>query len=140
MRSLLLFCILVLTSLIGYSQSDSTKGCSILKQGTFKYLDIEDTTAYFTINKEKHTEYHSNGKYYIKSKVRWISECQYEMIMQENTIPDFPFGPGEKLLTTIHKVEGNTVYYTSEAKGLKWDGRLVKVDPGKQTSVLSKGM
>jgi hypothetical protein len=118
---------MILSSFLYGQETDNKDSCSILKQGKFKYLDIEDTTAYFVIDKEDHTEYHNGGKYFIKSRLKWINDCQYEMTMLKNTIPDFPFKPGDVMTVTINKVEGDIIYYTSEVKEYKWDGRLLKV-------------
>jgi len=114
-------------SLVFAQDNNSNANCSILKQGSFKYLDIKDTTAYFDIDKENHTEYHRNGKYYIKSKIKWLTDCQYEMKMISNTIPDFPFKPGDVMIVTVDKIEGDIIYYTSEVHGDKWEGRLLKL-------------
>src|SRR4051812_22358891 len=87
-------CILcTLAIIVNYVSSAQDKGldCSSLKHGTYKYLDIEDTTAYFEIDKSNHTEYHQGGKYNIKSKLEWLDDCRYSMVMLSNTIPGFPF-------------------------------------------------
>ena len=128
MKQISIFLLFTILSSCAFAQSDNSKLiCSDLKKGTFKYLDIEDTTAYFELDKESHIEYHSNGKYYIKSKIKWINDCQYEMKMLSNTIPDFPFKPGAVMIVTIDKIESEIIYYTSEVKGESWKGRLVKL-------------
>ena len=106
--------------------SQENSPCSDLKKGTFRYLDIEDTTAYFVLDKEEHIEYHNGGKYTIQSRVKWLKDCQYEMLMVANTIPGFPFKPGSIMVVTINRVENDIVYYTSEVNGIKWEGRLRK--------------
>ena len=110
------------------AQGDQPMDCSILKKGTFKYVGIADTTAYFTIKKSNHVEYHNGGKYQIKSKLKWLNPCQYKMEMLSNTIPDFPFKPGDVMLVTINKIEGNMIYYTSEVNKQTWEGTLKKID------------
>src|ERR1700754_2918267 len=114
MKQLIVFLSLLLFGYFASAQSDQSPDCSILKRGTFKYVGLEDTTAYFTINKQNHVEYHEGGKYQIKSKLKWITPCQYKMEMLSNTIPDFPFKPGDVMVVTINKIEGNIIYYTSE--------------------------
>ena len=129
MKRVFLFLITTLVTGFALAQDDNENlDCSIVKKGTFKYLDIPDTTAYFKLKKENHTEYHRDGKYYIKSKVKWVTGCQYEMKMLENTIPDFPFQPGAVMLVTIIKIEGDIIYYSSEVEGDKWYGRLQKLE------------
>ncbi len=110
------------------AQSDQSPDCSILKKGTFKYVGLEDTTAYFTIKKSNHVEYHEGGKYQIKSKLKWLNDCQYEMEMLSNTIPDFPFKPGDRMVVTITKIEGNIIYYTSEVNKQSWPGVIKKIE------------
>ncbi|MDF2189138.1 hypothetical protein [Paraflavitalea sp. CAU 1676] len=129
MKRIFLFFILQLVVFYAIAQGDREKvNCSIVKTGTFRYLDIPDTTAFFRIKKENHTEYHRDGKYHIKSKVKWISDCQYEMKMLSNTIPDFPFKPGAVMLVTILRIEGDIIHYSAEIGGDKWYGRLLKLE------------
>lgn len=108
-------------------QSTNSKGCSMLKEGTFKYLDIEDTTAYFVISAANHTEFFSNGAYTIKSKITWIDSCSYKMTMQSNTLPHFPFKPGQTMTVIIDKIEDGLIYYIARVEDKQWKGRLVKL-------------
>ncbi|WP_276500759.1 hypothetical protein [Terrimonas pollutisoli] len=129
MKRVFLFFTLSFVTVFALAQDDNESlDCSIIKKGTFKYLDIPDTTAYFKIKKENHTEYHRDGKYYIKSKIKWVNDCQYEMVMLSNTIPDFPFQPGAVMLVTFLKIEGDIIYYSAEVDGDKWYGRLRKLE------------
>lgn len=129
MKQVFLFLALTFVTFFALAQdANKNLGCSIAKKGTFKYLDISDTTAYFKLKKENHTEYHRDGKYYIKSKVKWLNDCQYEMVMLANTIPDFPFKPGAVMIVTIMKIEGDIIHYSSEVEGDKWYGRLLRLE------------
>ena len=98
--------------------------CSVLKNATFKYLDIEDSTAFVVIKSNKHTEYHDNKKYYIKSDITWVNDCEYNMVMTQITIPDFPFKPGDVMNVKITKIEGDIFYCTATVKGAGWNGRF----------------
>ena len=104
------------------------KTCSIMKQGRFLYLGLEDTTAYFVINKDEHVEYHDGGKYTIKSKLKWVNNCQYKMTLLSHTMPDFPFKKGDIMTVTIKKIEDGIIYYTSQVKESKWDGAVLKLE------------
>lgn len=73
------------------------------------------------------TEYHKKKKYIIRSKVKWISECEYELTIIEHTLPDFPFNPGTKSRVVITKIRGNRIYYTTTLAGRSWEGRFKKV-------------
>jgi hypothetical protein len=117
----ILTCFLSLTSF-----SQSAEDCLILHEGTFTYQG-EETPVKVVIKEKEHTEYHNDGKYVIKSKLEWVSDCEYNMTMTKVTIPDFPFKPGDVMNVKINRVEGNDIYYTSTVKGLSWEGKLTKV-------------
>jgi hypothetical protein len=118
-----LFC-----SQLAFSQTtNSDTACFAMKAGHFKYMDIEDSTAYFELNGEDHIEYHNEKKYQIISKVKWVSDCQYKMKMISNTIPDFPFKAGDTMTVTVDRIEGDIIYYSAEVKGVKWQSRLLKL-------------
>ena len=102
--------------------------CTIMKEGKFRYLDIEDSTAYFIIRSIVHTEYHRNGQYQIVSDLVWKNSCEYEMTMVSNTIPDFPYKPGNRMLVTILKVEGSVIHYRAKVGDESWEGRLLKIN------------
>ena len=128
MKTNLCILLFVIASLFTTAQAQNNDDCSIVKNGKFKYLDIEDTTAYFTIENNKHQEFHKSNAYYIKSDLKWVGDCQYTMKMKECTIPDFPYKAGDVMKVTINKIEGNIIYYTSEVKGVSWNGRLLKIE------------
>ena len=110
---------------IGFGQTE--KDCSLMRDGTFKYLEAMDTSAFFVITDSSHTEYYGQGKYFIKSQMIWVRPCQYILRMKENTIPGFPFKPEDVMMVTINKIEGDIIYYTSEVKGWKWESKVRKL-------------
>lgn len=121
--TLLIFSLLVFTS-----GSDSNTNCLILHEGTFTYGNVGNEVK-VVIKGEDHTEYHNNGKYIIKSKLIWVSDCEYNMTMTEVTIPNFPYGIGDVMNVKIDKVKGNEIYYTSTVKGQSWKGKFTKIEP-----------
>ena len=98
-----------------------------MKNGTFKYLEAPDTSAYFVITDTTHTEFYGQGKFFIKSQMIWVKPCQYLLRMTENTIPGFPFKPEDVMIVTINKIEGDIVYYTSEVNERKWESKVRKL-------------
>lgn len=78
---LLLF--LTLVCAISYGQNDRSH-CKILKDIKLKYTQTDDQSSYIIIKNNDHIEYHRNGKYFIKSKLVWISDCEYNMTMTDN--------------------------------------------------------
>lgn len=106
--------------------SFTKKNCAILKEGTFTYRSgKQDVIVIFKGN--KHVEYHNDREHFIKSDIEWINDCEYNLIIQESTLPDFPFKMGTKMHIVVNRVRGKKVYYTSSLGGRSWDGRLTKI-------------
>ncbi|MGC4104151.1 hypothetical protein [Ferruginibacter sp.] len=98
-----------------------------MKKGKFLYLDAEDKTAYVEMDGNHQIEKSEKTPYYIESTVEWVDDCTYIMTMTKITIPDFPYGPGDKMRVDITKVDGKIVYYTSTVNGTSWKGRFKKI-------------
>jgi len=81
--------IAIFLSSVTFSQSSEKANCGILKHSKLKYLDGEDKTAYAVISNTNHVEYYNDGKYYIKSKLKWLNDCGYGMAMNQITLPNF---------------------------------------------------
>ncbi len=108
------------------SELEPANDCAIVHEGTFNYQG-EAGIVKVVINGKKHTEYHNDGKYYIKSKIEWVNECEYNMTIQKVNIPDFPFGKGDIMNVKITSVKGKNVYYTSKVNGSEFNGMMTKV-------------
>jgi hypothetical protein len=128
MKQVYLVLFAALLSLTAIGQEGNTKpDCSNLKRGLFRYLDASDTTAWFIMEGEHHTEYFEKGKYFIKSKVKWTKDCQYKLEMVSLSLPNFPYEPGNVLTITIDKIEDDIIFYTASVKQDVWKGRMRKV-------------
>ena len=99
--------------------------CKILKNNNFTYK-TGGKEVFVVFKENKHIEYHNKRKYYIKSNIDWISDCEYYLIIQESTIPNFPFDPGTKLHAKVDKIKGKKVYYTSTLGGRSWEGKMTR--------------
>lgn len=103
----------------------SKKECSILKNNSFKYkVGSKDVLVVFGEN--DYTEYHEKKKYFIKSDIEWLSDCEYNLIIQESTLPNFPFKSGTVMNIKIDKVKGKKVYYTATLGGRSWEWKMTK--------------
>ena len=109
--------ILFLTTTFSIAQSKNDIDCKVLKDIKLKYVNNPDKTAYVIIKNTKHIEYLENGKYYIKSDLEWISECEYNAKMTEITLPNFPFKAGEVMNVKFEKIENGFVYGTGIVRG-----------------------
>ncbi|MES2430759.1 MAG: hypothetical protein V4556_07455 [Bacteroidota bacterium] len=117
---ILLFC-----SLFSIAQSDDKFDCKFLRHCTLKYVDdVGDTTAYIIIDNNSNIEYSSSGKYYIKSKLNWLNDCEYNMTMEEITLPNFPFQAGDSMNVKFDNIEKDIIYFTSNVNGLTMKGRF----------------
>ena len=98
------------TSGVVFAQtSKSEYTCKILKDIRLKYLDAQDSTAYIVIKNNKHIEYLEGGKYYIKSDLNWVNDCEYNATMTEITLPKFPYKPGEIMNVKFQKIENGII-------------------------------
>lgn len=109
--------ILFLTATISIAQTNKDIDCKILKNIKLKYIENEDKTAYVVIKDNKHVEYLRDGKYFIKSDLDWINECEYNAKMTEITLPNFPFKPGEIMNVKFEKIENGFVFGTANVRG-----------------------
>ena len=121
--SLLLFTLFT----IGNITAQSDEECAILHNGTFTYGEADNIVT-VKIEGENHMEYHNEGKYYIKSKLIWVNECEYNMTMKKVTIPNFPYGKGDVMNVKVSAVEGNVIKYTSTVQGQSWEGIITKIE------------
>lgn len=83
---------------------DTTIHCEIIQTGKFinKITDSESTLGYYVIIKDGYaTEYVENGKYFVKSKIKFENPCKYESTIVENTIPNYNVKIGDKIYTEI---------------------------------------
>lgn len=124
MKIFLLF-IVSLLSVSSFAQKKSP--CDTMRAGTFKYIGGDDTTAVVVIDGDKHMEFHNNSAYHIASDIKWINNCTFELTMTEITIPNFPFGPGDKMKVEIQKVNGDLINFRATVNGQSWGGLFQKI-------------
>jgi hypothetical protein len=103
----------------------SAQDCAVLKDGVFTYKNGKENVLVL-FNGNEHVEYHNDKKYFIKSTIQWISDCEYYLTLKEITLPNLPFKAGTKLHIKITKVNGDKVYYKSTLGSRSWEGRLTK--------------
>ena|SRR5688572_5478815 len=111
---------------ISFQRPLNDNSCKIMRNGTFVYGNPSSEVK-VVIKGDKHIEYHHEGKYIIKSRIKWLNDCEYNMTMTEITIPQFPYTVGDIMNVKITRVEGNNIFYTSTVKGNSWEGQFTKV-------------
>lgn len=99
--------------------------CSEMTFGTFTYS--KDTTVQYIIQNDLHIEYHNNGRYFIKSKIIWISACQYKLILEESTLPNFTYRPNSELYVTINGIKKKSISITQKTDQESWESEIIKI-------------
>lgn len=105
--------ILFLTTTISMAQNNQNFDCKILKDIKLKYAHKLDNTDYITIKDNKHVENLEGGKYYIKSDLEWLSDCEYNAKITEINLPNFPFKIGEIMNVKFEKIKNDIIYGTA---------------------------
>jgi hypothetical protein len=97
---------------------DSVPNCEIMKDGTFLSIDHPRTDFYMVVKDGVQTEYVQDGKYFVRSRMEWISDCSYRSYVFEVTIPDYNVQLGESATTVIlSTLCDEYVKYKAQMKG-----------------------
>jgi hypothetical protein len=64
-----------------------TADCQKLFAGKWKYKNISIEESYVVRTLDKQFEYVENGKYYYEFKIKWLSNCKYELKYIGTTSP-----------------------------------------------------
>lgn len=107
-----------------FSQSLEKPNCEIIKHSKLKYIGIADTTAFIVINNKDHIEYEQNKKYFIKSQLEWVNDCEYNATITEITSPNFPFAPGEVMNVKFDNIENDIISYTATVRGKSFKAKM----------------
>ena len=130
MKKIYIF-IIILISLSAKSQEeihwlidqDAVKDCNFIKSGKFvnEINGLEITDGYsiefrgdFVIEKVE------NGKYYLKSRIKYTSECSYEIKVLETNIPGYEEQIGKTFQTEILETAKADNLIKIRSKGEEW--------------------
>ena len=91
--------------------SQTSTNCAIMKSGWFKMPDVSDTSNYTVVTTASQTEYYNYKKYWVRSSVKWLSDCEYELNVLSVNYPGLNCKRGDKMTIRILNVEGNNVNY-----------------------------
>ena len=94
MRFFFTFLILLLGSSM-YAQSPD---CKKFKTGKFGYPTMPGK---ISLRRDDVQESYNNGKLEMKWKVKWISDCQYELTCIKMLVDSYPIAVGDRILSTI---------------------------------------
>ncbi len=105
----------------GFLFSQTAIDCAKLHHAKLKFLSKSGQSDYVIIDGNSHLEYEYEGGPYIKSQLKWNSDCEYTAKIIDITFTDGLFKPGDKLTAKIVKIEGNIVSMVATFKGEKFE-------------------
>ncbi|CAM4190666.1 MULTISPECIES: hypothetical protein [Flavobacterium] len=112
-----------------FTEPDSEPNCKIMLNGKFLSLLYDQNDYYMIIEDGIQTEYISNGKYYVKCKIEFITDCEYKSTVIEVTIPDYPVKVGEILTSKIIETERKAVKVKCKMGNIEeTEFTLIKID------------
>ncbi|MBL7719842.1 MAG: hypothetical protein JNL72_13460 [Flavipsychrobacter sp.] len=101
--------------------------CAILKSGSYKIGDAADTTAYIVFTSSSQTEYYNFKRHTIRSSIKWLSDCEFEVTALSVNYPGLICKRGETMSIRILNVEGDIVNYEALVDGRRERGRYIKM-------------
>jgi hypothetical protein len=103
--------------------------CSNFKRGTFKYTAAKFAEYVVTRNDSVQTERSSSTGIKMEARIRWTSNCEYEMIYKKTNYLQYQTLIGHKVSVKITKVKNNTMYYDAESDGKVISSSMTKINP-----------
>jgi hypothetical protein len=125
---IILGALICLTTMSFDSKQEQDKPCSVLKSGWFKMPDAADTTSYVVITSSTQTEYYNFKRYWIRSSVKWISDCECELTVLAVNYPGLLCKRGDKMSLRVLNTEGNIVNFEVLMDGERERGRYLKME------------
>lgn len=98
-----------------------------MKSGWFKMAEAGDTTNYMVMTTASQTEYYNYKKNWVRSSIKWISDCEYELTVVSINYPGLICKRGDKMTIRILGVDGNTVNYEAMIDGRRERGKYLKM-------------
>ncbi len=105
--------ILFLITTLSIAQKNQNLDCKIFKDIKLKYAHKVNNRDFITIKDNKLIESLEYEKYFIKSDLEWISDCEYNATITESSLPNFPFKVGEIMNVKFEKIKNGIIYGTA---------------------------
>ncbi len=107
-------------------ESETNNAANALS-GSFVYKGIDAQEVKLECTGNYHIEKYNNGKYYIKSKIQWISDEKFVLKVVENTLPNSQVKIGSEMLMEIHKIKKHKITYFSYFEGQAWTTSIKRI-------------
>ncbi|PCH86773.1 MAG: hypothetical protein COB88_06820 [Flavobacteriales bacterium] len=107
---------------------DSTT-CRIVRNGKFESLNTKETMITIMKENEQTVEY-PDKKFYSKSKVTWVNDCEYILTFEKSTNPDIDkfYKKGDETRIKLLEIDGNIITFWMNSKGLEYIGQMKKIE------------
>lgn len=127
--------LLFLLLLIGckpYNKSQKEdNNCEIARQGKFVYDSSVSTVSVYrndSIQNDTLVNGYTGEVHYLKSKIEWLDDCEYNLILISSSSERFKYPPGSILNVKIDSVRDKIIYYTRTINGNSMNGKMQKVE------------
>jgi len=117
--------LIFIISISTYSQN---KECSNFKVGNFRYSHPEYSKYKVVRTENLQIETDTITGFKVKGTIKWISDCEYELIYSEISDSRFNAIIGQKVTAFITNIDGNKIICKSECMGIKLDMEMIKTD------------
>jgi hypothetical protein len=114
-------------SFVMSSYEDAQNPCALMKAGRFKILDNADSTAYVVMSPTSQTEFYNNSRNWIRSSVKWTSDCVCELTVVGFRYPEAELKNGDKINMKVVAVDSNIISFEAEMNGEYQRGRYLKM-------------
>ncbi len=117
---------LLLLGTIAMGQSNDVQ-CTEFHTGTFKYNDGSNANIVITRTATHQTETNTLDQSFKKYKIEWISDCEYQLTLEESSDERLSVLIGKSKKEMILKAEGYAYENLSDLEGKGASNKLVKV-------------
>ena len=94
--------ITLLLAFFAVTSNAQTLDCKKFRTGKFYYPGLPDK---ISLRKDSTQESYDNGKLEMLWKVKWLSECEYELTCEQVFEDPYPIKKGDRIVATIVKTE-----------------------------------
>ena len=111
----------------GCESSKKYKDCEDYKTGVFKYNDKQFEDWEVTRTKTTQTEINENLGVAVVSKVKWLSDCEYLLILDKTKSSDIYASMADTLRVEFKEIKDHSVIYVATGRDLENEGEMIKV-------------
>lgn len=113
--------------------ADHPTRCSNIKEGTFLRINYPKNLWYMTVKDNVQTEFYNEGKDYVKASMVFLDDCNYKLVILENTQKDESVDKGKVFTNKIIATQDRYIKIQTQMEGSSpFDLVLVKAKENKK--------